>query len=128
MPAYFSGQVTISPWLMPVQVHPIKLTETVVFLGCTATDAISAGMGGKRTVFKSGDDLEDDFQDMEVAATEDAQISDDENANVAASFIEDTDVASAPKTPNSKSGLVTPRVFSSSKPKAGHHAPKVVKF
>jgi len=93
-----------------------------------STDAISAGMGGTRTVFKSGDDLEDDFQDMEVAATEDVQISDDENANVAASFIEDTDVASAPKTPNSKSGLVTPRVFSSSKPKAGHHAPKVVKF
>lgn len=85
-------------------------------------------MGGKRTVFKSGDDLEDDFQDAEVAATEDVEISDDENADVGASFIEDTDIASAPKTPNSKTGLVAPRVFSSSKPKAGHHTPKVVKF
>lgn len=85
-------------------------------------------MGGKRTVFKSGDDLEDDFQDAEVAATEDVEISDDENADVAASFIEDTDVASLPKTRNSKSGLVTPRVFSASKPKAGQCTSKVVKF
>lgn len=74
-------------------------------------------MQGKRTVFKSGDDLEDDFQEDGKAATSDDEVDDDEAGNT----------ASAPKTQKSNT-KDTPRTLPSGKLNAGKYNPKVVKF
>jgi len=87
----------------------------------SATDStqVSSGVGGKRTVFKSGDDLEDDFQEDGKADTSDGSDGevDDEPGNT----------ANAPKTlkSNTKDTL---RTLPSGKLNSGKSNPKVVKF
>lgn len=89
----------------------------------TATDStqISSGVGGKRTVFKSGDDLEDDFQDEGNAGPDTSERSDDDVDDKLGEPI------SLPKTAKSNTKDIS-KMLSSGKHKAGKYHPKVVKF
>lgn len=90
-------------------------------LSQAATDStqVSSGVGGKRTVFKSGDDLEDDFQEDGKADTSDGSDGevDDEPGS--------TDDAFKTQKANTKD---TRRASLSKKLNAGKSNPKVVKF
>ena len=72
-------------------------------------------------MFKSGDDLEDDFQEDENAEPDTLERSDDEV------YDEPGDAASAPKRLKSNS-KDTSRTLPSGKLTAGTYNPKVVKF
>ncbi|XP_024398153.1 uncharacterized protein [Physcomitrium patens] len=87
----------------------------------TDSTQISSGVGGKRTVFKSGDDLEDDFQDEGNAGPDTSERSDDDVDDKLGEPI------SLPKTAKSNTRDIS-KMLSSGKHKAGKYHPKVVKF
>jgi hypothetical protein len=70
-------------------------------------------------VFKSGDDLEDDFQEDETAEPDTPERSDNE--------VDEGETASAPKTLKSNT-KDTSRTLPLGKLNAGKYNPKVVKF
>lgn len=100
--------------------------DLIVFVGA-ATDATSSGMGGKRTVFKSGDDLEDDYQEDGGSVPRVDEQSDDDVENAAGELTDEGPI-SAQKTSKSSNHLVKPRTQTLTKQKLGKRTPKIVKF
>lgn len=107
-----------------MKVNPWKVALICLYLwwgAATDSTQVSSGVGGKRTVFKSGDDLEDDFQDDEKAEPDSSERSDD------AVDDEPEDTASTPMTLKSNNKN-TSRTLPSGKLNTGKYNPKVVKF